>query len=144
MSRTNTLPSSETALILSPIRGSLLPQPPKEVVISKKELGRRLRAARQARGMTQVELAEALGTYQTVVSAIERGARGLTVQQVASSFEPRHLTRRHPRLGQPSDKRHSEGSPVPSSIREDRRLSKRDKQALLKNIDMFLKGAGVS
>lgn len=145
MSRANDRQPAETPLILSPVRGSFLPQPPKQVVISKKELGQRLRAARQARGITQVELAEALGTYQTVVSAIERGVRGLTVQQVAKLASI---------LGASLDDILGPGSRKSNGTLKDRRflrrfekierLSKRDKQALLKNIDMFLRGAGVS
>jgi transcriptional regulator with XRE-family HTH domain len=51
-------------------------------VISKQEIGSRLRALRQARGMTQAQLAQILGTRHTNVSGIERGTRGITVQQV--------------------------------------------------------------
>jgi transcriptional regulator with XRE-family HTH domain len=59
-----------------------LPRPPKEEVISKKEIGARLRALRQARELTQAELAKILCTKHTNVSGVERGIRGLTVQQV--------------------------------------------------------------
>jgi len=59
-----------------------VPRPPKEVVISKKEIGERVRAIRQAREMTQAQLAEILGTRHTNVSGIERGTRGLTIQQL--------------------------------------------------------------
>ena len=145
MSRAYDRQATESPLILNPIRGSFLPQPPKQVVISKKELGQRLRAARQARGITQVELAEALGTYQTVVSAIERGVRGLTVQQVAklasilgTSLDDILAPGRRPGNGSLTDRRFLR------RFEKIERLSKRDKQALLKNIDMFLKGAGVS
>jgi len=37
---------------------------------------------RQERDLTQTELAKILGTTQTAVSEIERGNRGLTVQQL--------------------------------------------------------------
>jgi transcriptional regulator with XRE-family HTH domain len=59
-----------------------LPRPPKEVVISKKEIGERVRALRLAREMTQAQLAEILGTRHTNVSGVERGMRGLTIQQL--------------------------------------------------------------
>src|SRR5512138_2205839 len=59
-----------------------LPRPPKEEVVSKKQIGERLRALRQARELTQAELAEILGTKHTNVSGVERGVRGLTVQQI--------------------------------------------------------------
>lgn len=58
-----------------------LPQPPKRIV-SNKEIGQRLKLLRQEKGMTQQELAEALGMTQPNVSAIERGARGATLHQV--------------------------------------------------------------
>lgn len=55
---------------------------PKRIVLSKKEIGQRVRALRKEQGMTQVELAEALGTHQTSLSQIERGIRGVGVQHV--------------------------------------------------------------
>lgn len=58
-----------------------LPHPPKNVVATKDEIGRRLRAIREARGVTQVELAKLLGIDQSNVSSIERGVRGLTIHQ---------------------------------------------------------------
>ena len=59
-----------------------MPKPPKHVVLSRKQIGQRLRALRQARDMTQVQLAAILGTQQTAISQVELGHRGLTVQQV--------------------------------------------------------------
>jgi transcriptional regulator with XRE-family HTH domain len=52
------------------------------VLFSKEEAGRRIRALRDSRGMTQVELARALRIPQSKVSEMERGVRGLTVHQV--------------------------------------------------------------
>lgn len=60
-----------------------MPTPPKEVVISKKHVGERVRALREARDMSQGELAKVLGIQPTNVSAIERGVRGLSLQQLA-------------------------------------------------------------
>ncbi len=59
-----------------------LPQPPKNVLVSKQEIGARLRTFRQQRGITQVQLAKALGVQQANVSAMERGVRSLTIHQV--------------------------------------------------------------
>jgi transcriptional regulator with XRE-family HTH domain len=59
-----------------------VPQPPKTVVVSKKEVGARLRAIRQQRGKTQVELAKLLKVHQANISAMERGIRSLTIHQV--------------------------------------------------------------
>lgn len=59
-----------------------MPRPPKEVVLPLKEIGARVRAIREVRELTQAQLAEILGTRYTNVSGVERGVRGLTVQQV--------------------------------------------------------------
>jgi len=55
---------------------------PKRIVLSKQEIGQRVKVLRKEQGMTQVELAEALGTHQTSLSQIERGVRGVGVQHV--------------------------------------------------------------
>ncbi len=60
-----------------------MPSRPKEVVISKERLGERLRALREARDMSQGDLAKVLAIPPTNVSAIERGVRGLSLQQLA-------------------------------------------------------------
>lgn len=59
-----------------------MPRPPKNVVFSKAEAGRRVRSIRESQGTTQVELARALGIPQSNVSEMERGVRGLTVHQL--------------------------------------------------------------
>ena len=63
--------------------GKLGGRPPKETVVSKQEIGARLRAIREAREMTQGELAQLIGIRNSNVSDIERGTRGLTLNQVA-------------------------------------------------------------
>ncbi len=59
-----------------------MPRPPKHVVLSRKEIGERLRTLREERRITQVELARMLGMHQASLSQIERGVRGLSLQQV--------------------------------------------------------------
>ncbi len=59
-----------------------MPTPSKHVVLSKKKVGERVRAIRRERGMTQAELAKLLDTHFTSISQIERGLRGITVQQL--------------------------------------------------------------
>lgn len=59
-----------------------MPRPPKTIVIPYREIGARLRAVRAERDFSQAKLAEILGTHQTNVSEMERGARGITVQQL--------------------------------------------------------------
>jgi transcriptional regulator with XRE-family HTH domain len=94
--------------------------------------------------MSQVELAEALGTYQTVISAVERGVRGLSVQQVVRLAKTLKVS---------PDEILGQGRPEEGSFRDRRfvkrlqkieKLSKRQRQALLVTLDNFLKGAGVS
>jgi transcriptional regulator with XRE-family HTH domain len=55
---------------------------PNQLVVSKTEIGARVRLLRQQQGLTQVELAARLDMTQSNLSAIERGARGVTVHQV--------------------------------------------------------------
>lgn len=59
-----------------------MPRRSKISVISYKDIGRRVRDIRLANGLTQAKLAKLLGTSQTALSELERGNRGLTVQQV--------------------------------------------------------------
>ena len=59
-----------------------MPRPSKISVISYTEIGERVRALRERAGLTQVRLAKMLGTSQAALSQVERGSRGLTVQQV--------------------------------------------------------------
>jgi transcriptional regulator with XRE-family HTH domain len=115
------------------------------VVISKKEIGERVRAIRLDRGISQVDLAKALDTYQTTVSAIERGIRGLTLQQVvrlsdALSASPDEI------LGRRKDAKDTAAFKDRRFLRRVEkiaRLPKRDQQALLRTIDNFLKAAQI-
>jgi transcriptional regulator with XRE-family HTH domain len=59
-----------------------LPRRSKITVISYREIGERVRGLRLAHDLTQTRLAKLLGTSQTALSEMERGNRGLTVQQV--------------------------------------------------------------
>jgi transcriptional regulator with XRE-family HTH domain len=123
-----------------------MPTPPKHVVLSRKQIGARLRALRKARGMTQVELAKVLGTQQTAISQVEIGNRGLTIQQVVK------LARA---LRVPTDDilGPSRGSEV-EALPKDRQILRRarlmeklpraERQALLKTIDAFLKSSQVA
>ena len=59
-----------------------MPTPSKISVISYQQLGARIRALRQQRDLTQTKLAKLLGTKQTAISEVERGNRGLSLQQL--------------------------------------------------------------
>lgn len=63
-------------------REATVPRRPKQIVVSYRDIGERIKVLRQERGMTQVELARRLEITQSNLSAIERGARGVTVNQV--------------------------------------------------------------
>jgi transcriptional regulator with XRE-family HTH domain len=120
-----------------------VPGRPKKTVVSRKDLGERIRTLRRQRDLTQGELAAALGVTQSNVSAIERGARGITIHQVVqlatilraatdeilgrkpiaeedALIRDRRFRRRLQRIDQ---------------------LPKRDQQALLRTIDAFLSKA---
>lgn len=51
---------------------------PKKPAFSKKDVGARLRRVREARDISQVELAKRLGVTQSNVSEMERGIRSVT------------------------------------------------------------------
>lgn len=89
-----------------------MPTPPKNVVLSKKMLGARLRAVREQRGLSQGKLARLAGTHPQSISQIERGIRGVTVQQVVKIARALRLStdeilgdRKHPALPLNGDRR---------------------------------------
>jgi transcriptional regulator with XRE-family HTH domain len=105
-------------------------------------VGARIRSLREARALTQVEIAKALGITQSNVSAIERGARSLTVHQVVKLSKA---------LGASADDILSPAKAAqapPTGVLADRRflrrlqkldrLTPRDQQALLRTLDAFL------
>jgi len=69
-----------------------LPRPSKRVVLSNKNIGERVRVIRRERGLTQAELAELLDTHFTSISQIERGLRGITVQQLVKLANALNVT----------------------------------------------------
>lgn len=119
-----------------------MPRPSKHVVEPKERIGDRLRSFRLERGLTQTEVADALGLTQSNVSGIERGVRGLTIQQVIQFAKL---------LGVATDDILGLKKPASNGVIRDRRLRRvvgeidalprRDKDALLKTIHNFLKGS---
>jgi transcriptional regulator with XRE-family HTH domain len=59
-----------------------LPKPPKEVVLAKDRIGARIKVLREQRGLSQGKLAALLNSHPQSISQVERGVRGLTLQQV--------------------------------------------------------------
>lgn len=123
-----------------------MPTPSKISVVSKKEIGQRLRVLRQARGITQARLARLLGTHQTGISQVERGHRGLTLQQVVKLA--RVLETSTDELLALGDHAQVEALPKDRQILKRMRLIEKlprpDRQALIKTIDAFLKSSQVA
>jgi transcriptional regulator with XRE-family HTH domain len=63
-------------------RRSTVPSASRRSLLSRKEVGARLRALRLERGISQVELAKLVGSHQTALSQIEVGRRGISLQQI--------------------------------------------------------------
>lgn len=122
-----------------------LPRPPKTVVISKKEVGQRLRAIRIQRGLSQAELAEALGVTQPNISAVEIGRRGLTIQQLVRLTRALHVS--------PDEVLGEKKAPKDSKTRRSDKLLRRlqlmeklplsDQRSLLAHLDALLKSRGI-
>lgn len=120
-----------------------MPRPPKDIVLSPVKIGERLRDLRVQRDMSQTALAATLSTKQSNISDIERGARGLTVQQLVKICRVLKTTP-NAVLGEkeatqktaPQDRR------LLRQMQQLQALPKRKRQALLTTLDEFLKGAG--
>jgi transcriptional regulator with XRE-family HTH domain len=69
-----------------------LPRRPKQVVVSHLDIGGRIKLLRQERGFTQVELAQRLEITQSNLSAVERGVRGVTVNQIVRIAKALHAS----------------------------------------------------
>jgi transcriptional regulator with XRE-family HTH domain len=59
-----------------------VPARPKQIVVSYRDIGARIKLLRQEQALSQAELCRRLGMSQPNLSSIERGRRGLTVHQV--------------------------------------------------------------
>jgi transcriptional regulator with XRE-family HTH domain len=71
----------------------LAQHPPSEVTVEelRKEIGRRVREARQRLRLTQTELADALDLEEVSVRAIEAGRRGLSVDSLIRMARALHI-----------------------------------------------------
>lgn len=118
-----------------------MPRPPKHTVFSKKEVGDRIRVLRQSRGMTQIDLAEDLGITQSNLSAIERGARGLTVHQAVKLARALRVTTDeilNPTKAAAKSRDMMEDRRFLRRLQKVGELPERDQQALLRTLDAFL------
>jgi transcriptional regulator with XRE-family HTH domain len=110
------------------------------VLLSRTEIGERLRSLREQRRLTQVELGKLLGTHQANVSQIERGLRGVSVQQIVKLAR---VLRVSPDGLLGVRKLNSSEQPARSPrlmrrVRKIERLPTEHQEALLRMIDAFL------
>jgi len=117
-----------------------VPRPAKHVVLSKKEIGERLRAVREERRITQVELAKTLGTHQASLSQIERGIRGMTLQQVVRLARALHVA--PDRILGVDKGNGSQATPrnerLMRRVRRIEHLSVKQQEAVIRMLDAFL------
>lgn len=117
-----------------------MPRPAKHVVLSKKEIGERLRAVREERRITQVELAKTLGTHQASLSQIERGIRGMTLQQVVRLARALHVA--PDRILGVDKGNGSQATPrnerLMRRVRRIEHLSVKQQEAVIRMLDAFL------
>jgi len=117
-----------------------VPRASKIHVISYAAIGERVRKLRQERGLTQTELAVSLGTTQTAISEVERGNRGLTVQQVVKLGRELHATPDQI-LGEPRRNGKEDedgGAKLMRRVRRIQKLSASKQRAVIKILDGFL------
>jgi transcriptional regulator with XRE-family HTH domain len=64
-----------------------VPSRPKQIVVSYRDIGSRIKLLRKQQALSQAELCRRLGMSQPNLSSIERGRRGVTVHQVVKIAE---------------------------------------------------------
>lgn len=114
---------------------------PNQIVVSKRDIGQRIRTLRQERQMTQVELAERLDMTQSNLSAIERGARGVTVHQVVRVAKALAASTDEVLIGEnvPSPRKSLRHRRFMQRVQEVEHLPDSDRRILLQILDGFLK-----
>jgi transcriptional regulator with XRE-family HTH domain len=130
----------ETGPYTAAHEGPRLPKPAKTIVVSNRGLGERVRALRKAQEMTQADLAAAIGTQPTNISALEHGNRGLTIHQVvklakvlnASADEILGLDQARPKRGRRL------GEPLVKRLERMGELPRSRQRALLDLVDAYL------
>jgi len=109
------------------------------------DFGRRLVEIRKARGLTQVELAERLGTTQSFVSKYERGdlrLHGELIVKLAAALRVSTDELLGVEGTEPSVRPTVKDRRLWRRITAIDRLSKRDRAALVRTLDAFLSKAG--
>jgi transcriptional regulator with XRE-family HTH domain len=122
----------------TPRREAALPRPPKDVVLPLKEIGARVRAIREMRDLTQAQLAELLGTRYTNISGVERGVRGLTIQQVVRLARALDVSTDALLVPERLKERHAGNGKLPHRYERIKTLPRTKQRALFEFIDAFL------
>jgi transcriptional regulator with XRE-family HTH domain len=108
-------------------------------------IAKRLREARVRRGLKQTEIAATLGIDQSLISEYERGVVRIHGTLLAALARELKVSADE-LLGLKKSRRNGTVEQDPRLARRFqliRKLPKRDKQALMRSIDNFLKAAGV-
>ena len=116
-----------------------MPRPSKIAVISYRDIGARVRVLRQELGFTQTKLAKILGTTQTALSEVERGNRGLTVQQVVKLARSMKVSPNEILGDKAGNGRRPQSAKVLRRLHLIEQLPERQQDAVLKVIDGILK-----
>jgi transcriptional regulator with XRE-family HTH domain len=113
--------------------------------LDEKAIGKRLRDLRLRQGMTQAEVAEELAINQPLVSQYEKGVLRLHGTLVAAFARALSVTPDEI-FGIKASKEngHAKDRRFLHRLRQIDALPKRDRQALLRTIDTFLKGSRTS
>ncbi len=119
-----------------------MPRPPKDVVIAKKEIGARVRAIRLGREMTQAQLASLLGIPHTNVSGIERGVRGLTIQQLVKLSRALDVSPTEILEGESAKRTRQPSGGSPRRLQRIHTLPRTKRRVLFEIIDAFLEKHG--
>ncbi len=101
-------------------------------------LGERLEQLRKERGITQVEMAAKLGISQPVISKYERGELRLHGELIVKVAQILHVSTDELLGLQKAHQRSSVDPRILRRIKDIDRLSKRDRDALMRTIDAFL------
>ena len=115
-----------------------MPPTPKGVSISNKEIGERVRDVRKARELTQTQLGEILGIPYTNVSAIERGTRGVSLQQLVKLCRALDVSPDEVLSTSAPKKANGSHARLPRRFERMKTLPRTKQQALNELIDTFL------
>ena len=119
-----------------------MPSPAKDVLVSKKDVGDRVRELRKARELSQGKLAAALGIPPTNVSAIERGVRGLSIQQLVKLARVLDVSPAEILGDQPGPTTRRKPGPSPKRFDKITALPRAKRRVLFEIIDAFLEKHG--